>query len=186
MVLIVVAICGSDRFGQMAKGENCRDGAANQQMCLDKKQSPANPAGQWFSPWVRFLVLARKSSAARAEMPLYHECWTPRGQALSSGHAAKTRALGKVCGEQGDGSGQHYLWTRPIFAGTLLAFCWNLHANTKSAINFSTSFCNVISVFSTLCPWAVWIDVNLKSESPVGLCAFLIIFYSAVLWLNQV
>lgn len=74
MVLIVVAICGSDRFGQMAKGENCRDGAANQWMCLDKKQSPANPAGQWFSPWVRFLVLARKSSAARAEMPLYLEC----------------------------------------------------------------------------------------------------------------
>lgn len=72
MVLIVATVC--DRFGQTAKEENCRDGAANQWMCLDKEQSPENPAGQWFSPWVKFLALARKSSAAQAEMPLYLEC----------------------------------------------------------------------------------------------------------------
>lgn len=72
MVLIVVVVC--DRFGQTTKEENCRDGAANQWTCLDKKQSPENPAGQWFSPWVKFFVLARKISATQAEIPLYLEC----------------------------------------------------------------------------------------------------------------
>lgn len=54
MVLIVVAVCA--RFGQMTKEENSRDGAVNKWMCLDKKQSPGNPTGKWFSPWVESLV----------------------------------------------------------------------------------------------------------------------------------
>lgn len=184
MALIVVAVC--DRFGQMTKEENCRDGAACQWMCSDKTQSPENPAGQWFSPWVKFLVLARKSSAARAEMPLYLECWTPRGQALSSGHAAKTRALWKVCGEQGDLSGHCLLsMNQTNFCLHTTHFLLNLHANAKSTTNFSACFCKVISVFSNCIP-ELFDLVRTWNQSPLGLCVFSIIFYLAVLWLKQV
>lgn len=63
----VVAICASNRFGLLKKGESCGDGVTNQWMSLAimEKQRPENSAGQWwFNLWVKFLVLARRKSAA--------------------------------------------------------------------------------------------------------------------------
>lgn len=61
-----VGICASDRSGLLKKEESCGDGVTNQRVCsaVMEKQRPENSSDRGgFSPWVKFLVLARRKPA---------------------------------------------------------------------------------------------------------------------------
>lgn len=178
MALNVVAVC--DKFGQNDKGRKLQRWGSKSMDVLRQKAESSQPSRAVVESLGAVLSACKAQLCSTSRNASLSWVLNPRGQAVSSGHAAKAGALWKVCGERGGLSGHCYLSIRAILAHALLTLCWNLHTNAKSAIIlahvFAESFLVLHTVSLSCLNW--W---ELKSESPVGLCVFSTIFYLAVL-----